>query len=46
MIFANDPEERIRRWDQVCQLSELLAEDFMESVESGQIRDRVEPLFP
>jgi hypothetical protein len=46
VIFANDPEERIRRWDQVCQLSEHLAEDFMESVESGQIRDRVEPLFP
>ncbi len=46
VTFVNDPEERIRRWDQVCQLSELIAEDFMESVESGQIRDRVEPLFP
>lgn len=46
VTFVNDPEERIRRWDQVCQLSDLLAEDFMESLESGQIRNRVEPLFP
>ncbi|MDA8406081.1 MAG: hypothetical protein M0T73_04370 [Deltaproteobacteria bacterium] len=46
VTFVNDPEERIKRWDKVCQLSELIAEDFMESVESGQIRDRVKPLFP
>ncbi|MGC8658495.1 MAG: hypothetical protein ACP5U1_05420 [Desulfomonilaceae bacterium] len=44
--FVKSPGERIRRWDKVCQLSELLAEEFMESIESGRIRDRIEPLFP
>ena len=44
--FVDKPAERIGRWDRVCEASELLAEDFMESVESGKIRDRIEPLFP
>lgn len=45
LTFADNPSERIRRWDEVCRKSEILAEDFMESLESGQIRNRVEPLI-
>lgn len=44
ITFVNNPDERIRRWDQVCKTSELLGEEFMEMVESGRIRDRIEPL--
>jgi hypothetical protein len=45
LTFVDDPSERIRRWDEVCKTSEILADDFMETVESGQICNRVEPLI-
>jgi len=44
VIYANNPSERIRRWDQVSRLSEILGEQFMNDVESGRIRDLVQPL--
>ena len=43
-IFVNDPSERIRRWDEVSRLSEILGEEFLEAVESNQIRELVRPL--
>ncbi len=43
-IFADNPAERIRRWDEVSRLSDILGEQFMEAVESSRIRDLVEPL--
>ena len=46
MTFVDNPSERIRRWDEVCKKSEILADEFMETVESGQICNRVEPLIP
>ncbi|MEI7448467.1 MAG: hypothetical protein WCJ75_02495 [Desulfomonile sp.] len=42
--FVNDPAERIRRWDEVSRLSEILGEEFMETVESGRISRLVRPL--
>jgi hypothetical protein len=44
--FAHDPAERIRRWDETSQLSELIGEQFMEDCESGRIRELVQPLHP
>jgi hypothetical protein len=43
-IFVNDPSERIRRWDEVSRLSEILGEEFLEAVESNRIRNLVRPL--
>jgi len=42
--FVDSPSERIRRWDKVSDLSELLGEEFMNDVESGRIRNLVQPL--
>ncbi len=42
--FVDDPSERIRRWDEVSRLSELLGEEFLEDVESGRIRNLVTPM--
>lgn len=42
--FVDNPSERIRRWDEVSKLSELLGEEFLEDVESGRIRHRVKPM--
>jgi len=42
--FVDAPAERIRRWDKVCELSEILGQEFMEYVESGRIKDRVSPI--
>jgi hypothetical protein len=44
ITFANDPAERIRRWDEVSETSAVLGEEFMNAVESGSIRHVVEPL--
>ncbi len=44
VIYANDPSERIRRWDEVSRLSEILGEQFINDVESGRIRNLVQPL--
>ncbi len=44
VAYANNPSERIRRWDEVSRLSDILGEQFMEDVESGHIRDLVQPL--
>ncbi len=41
--YVDDPGERIRRWDEVSRISDLLGEQFLEDVESGRIRDRVKP---
>jgi hypothetical protein len=43
-IFANDSSERIRRWDEISQLSEILGEEFLEAVESNRIRELVRPM--
>jgi hypothetical protein len=43
-IFVNDPAERIRRWDEVSRLSEILGEEFLEAVDSNRIRELVRPL--
>ena len=42
--FANNPDERIKRWDHVCKASEILGQVFMEDNESGRIRELVRPL--
>ena len=42
--FVNNPSERISRWDEVSRLSDILGEQFMEDVESGRIRNLVQPL--
>ncbi len=42
--FIDTPLERIRRWDQVSELSNILGEEFMELIESGKIKSRVEPM--
>lgn len=44
VTFVDNPHERIRRWDHVCDQSEVLGEQFMEDLESGKIRKLVEPL--
>jgi len=43
-IFVNNPSERIRRWDEVSRLSEILGEEFLEAVESNRIRELVQPI--
>lgn len=43
-IFVNDPLERIRRWDEVSRLSEILGDEFLEAVDSNRIRKLVRPL--
>lgn len=42
--YVDDPTERIRRWDEVSEISDILGEEFLEDVESGAIRRRVQPL--
>jgi hypothetical protein len=42
--FLHNPEERIRRWDSVAELSSILWDEFIEQVESGRIRSLVQPL--
>jgi len=42
--FVHDPVERIRRWDEVSQLSGILGEEFLEAVESGKIRGLIQPM--
>ena len=42
-FFGRDAE-RIRRWERAIDLSRELAEDFMEAVLSGRIRERVRPM--
>jgi hypothetical protein len=42
--FVDNPSERIRRWDEISELSGILGEEFFEAIESRKIRDLVEPL--
>jgi hypothetical protein len=42
--FVDNPAERIRRWDEVSKLSEILGEEFLEAVESGRMRHLVQPM--
>jgi hypothetical protein len=44
ITFVDDPAERIRRWDQASETSEILGKEFLEAVESGKIRSLVRPL--
>ncbi|MFC1833291.1 hypothetical protein ACFL2Q_00985 [Thermodesulfobacteriota bacterium] len=44
ITFVDDPSERIRRWDEVSEKSEIIGEQFMDDVESGRIKGLVEPL--
>lgn len=43
-VFVHDPVARIRRWDEVARVSEILGEEFFEAVQSGRIRRLVQPL--
>ncbi|MGD8368741.1 MAG: patatin-like phospholipase family protein [Desulfobacterales bacterium] len=43
-IYFGKDAERFSAWKQVAEKSEILAEDFMEALESGRIREMVEPL--
>ncbi len=36
ITFVEDPAERIRRWDQASEISEILGKEFLEAVESGK----------
>lgn len=42
MELMDRPLERIRRWDKVSDMSNILGEEFMELVESGRIKSCVE----
>ncbi len=42
--FMDTPLERIKRWDRVSELSDILGQEFMELVESGRVKSVVEPL--
>jgi hypothetical protein len=42
--FVNNPAERIRRWDKVSKISEILGEEFAEAVYSGTISNKVKLL--
>jgi hypothetical protein len=44
VIYADNPSERIRRWDEVSRLSEILGDQFIDDAESGRIRNLVQPL--
>jgi len=44
VIYTDKPSERIKRWDEVSRLSEILGEQFINDVESGRIRNLVQPL--
>ncbi len=43
-MFVDNPAERIRRWDEVSKVSEILGQEFLEDVESSRIRELVEPI--
>lgn len=43
VTFIDDPQTRIRNWCKAVDLSAPLGEDFLELVESGRLRDVVEP---
>jgi hypothetical protein len=45
VTFVDNPSERIRRWDAVSELSEILGEEFLNAVESRKIRELVRPLY-
>jgi hypothetical protein len=42
--YVHNPAERIRIWDEVSELSNILGEEFMNDMESKRIRRLVEPL--
>jgi hypothetical protein len=42
--YVDNPGERIRIWDEVSGLSNILGEEFMDDLESKRIRHLVEPL--
>lgn len=43
-MFVENPAERIRRWDEVSKLSEILGEEFLQAVESRSISRQIEVL--
>lgn len=42
--YAGDDQARFACWQQVADAGEILADDFIDAVESGNIRNRVQPL--
>ena len=42
--FAGDDQARFACWQQVADAGKILADDFIDAVESGNIRNRVQPL--
>lgn len=44
-LYHGKDEERIKCWKTVIQKGESLADDFMDAVESGKIKDLVQPLI-
>jgi hypothetical protein len=44
LTYIDDGRERIKNWNKAVELSQPLGEDFLELVQSGEIRDRVERL--
>jgi hypothetical protein len=45
-LFKDRDDDRIKYWQAVREASRRLADDFMEAVDSGRIRDLVRPLTP
>ncbi len=43
-IFVDDPQERIRRWNQVIDAGQRLGDQLIEDIEMGRIPDLLEPL--
>ena len=43
-LYAGDDRARFACWQQVADAGSILADDFMDAVESGSIRNRVQPI--
>lgn len=44
LTYIDDGKQRIENWNKAVELSASLGEDFLELIESGRIRDRVEKM--
>lgn len=44
-LFFGKDEERVDYWNTACEMGKYLADEFMETVLSGKIRERVKPGF-
>jgi hypothetical protein len=43
--FKGRDAERIRYWEKAVDMGREMADEFMESIENGQIRDRIRPIL-